>query len=97
VRKHNPDLDAVVGHAASHVPGCDIDNGKGRCVAKRQAENALLPWRLAAVNDTIPLLASTSGGNDMIIATYQGPVVFGDAEANLSATETALSQAEAQI
>ncbi|HEV3006187.1 MAG TPA: carbon-nitrogen hydrolase family protein [Pirellulales bacterium] len=32
----------------------------------------------------------------MKIATFQGPVVFGDAEANLSATEAALTEAEAR-
>lgn len=32
----------------------------------------------------------------MIIATFQGPIQFGDAEANLAATEEALSEAEAK-
>lgn len=32
----------------------------------------------------------------MIIAVFQGPVVFGDAEANLATTETALAEAESR-
>lgn len=32
----------------------------------------------------------------MIIAAFQGPVVFGDAEANLATTETALAEAESR-
>ncbi len=32
----------------------------------------------------------------MIIATFQGPVVFGDAEANLATTETALAEAQSR-
>lgn len=32
----------------------------------------------------------------MIVATFQGPVVFGDAEANLATTETALTEAESK-
>ena len=32
----------------------------------------------------------------MKIATFQGPVVFGDAQANLATTEAALTEAESR-